>query len=183
MSGTWLHLPPDQFGFTEDPIFIVIFAALLGQPFPAAAPVVGRYFRERGTRVDPYGANLSAVSLTGKGHCAFHNELYSIVQEMMKIGGIQSEMEPINLLLGKVADPHITSYVNHVSRDANARAALHAIVPDIHAYNFPVKSRRSTTTEPTTQLRRSLRLKPTRPARRGTTTTTNASTRQIDERN
>ena len=44
----------------------------------------------------------------------------------------------VNFLLGKVGEPHIKSYVNHVSREANSRAALHAIVPDIHAHNFPV---------------------------------------------
>ena len=138
MSETWLHSPPDQFGSTEDPIFMVIFDAFLGQPSPAVAPVVGRYFRKKGTRVDPYGANLSAASLPGKGHRALHNKLQSIVQEMMKLGGIQSEKEAVKLLIGKVGEPHITSYVNHVSREANARSALHAIVPDIHAYNFPV---------------------------------------------
>ena len=44
----------------------------------------------------------------------------------------------MNFLLGKVGEPHIKSYVNHVSREANSRAALHDIVPDIHAHNFPV---------------------------------------------
>ena len=56
----------------------------------------------------------------------------------MKLGGIQSKKEAVNFLLGKVGEPHITSYVNHVSRDANTRAAPHTIVPDIHAHNFPV---------------------------------------------
>ena len=57
---------------------------------------------------------------------------------MMKLGGIQSEKEAVNFLLGKVGEPHITSYVNHVSREANARAAPHVLVLDIHADSFPV---------------------------------------------
>jgi hypothetical protein len=37
-----------------------------------------------------------------------------------------------------VGDPHITPYVNHVARKNNGnRRAQHAIVPDIHALNFP----------------------------------------------
>ena len=83
-------------------------------------------------------ANLSTASLPGKGHRALHDKLQSIIREMMKLGGIQSEKEAVNFLLGKVGEPHITSYVNHVSREANARAAPHAIVPDMHAHNFPV---------------------------------------------
>ena len=56
----------------------------------------------------------------------------------MKVGGILSEKEATNFLLGKVGDPHITSYVNHVARKKNGnRRAQHAIVPDIHAMNFP----------------------------------------------
>ena len=45
----------------------------------------------------------------------------------------------MNFLLGKVGKLHITSCVNHVSREANAREAPHAIVPDIHAHNFLVR--------------------------------------------
>ena len=54
------------------------------------------------------------------------------------MGGIQSEKEAVNFLLDKVGDPHITSYVNHVSRRQGNRRAKHAIIPDIHATNFPV---------------------------------------------
>ena len=48
------------------------------------------------------------------------------------------EKEAANFLLGKVGDPHITSYVNHVARKNNVnRKAQHAIVPDIHEMIFP----------------------------------------------
>ena len=30
MSSMWLHLPPNQFEYTEDPLFGVIFATYLG---------------------------------------------------------------------------------------------------------------------------------------------------------
>ena len=56
---------------------------------------------------------------------------------MMKLGGIQSEKEAMNFLLDQVGDPHITSYVNHLSSHPNSRNAPHSIVPDIHARNSP----------------------------------------------
>ena len=60
-----------------------------------------------------------------------------------KWGGILSEKEASNFLLGKVGDPHIMSYVNHVARKNNGnRRAQHAIVPDIHAMNFPAGKQR-----------------------------------------
>ena len=34
---------------------------------------------------------------------------------MMKLGGIQFEKEGVNFLPGKVGEPQITLYVNHVS--------------------------------------------------------------------
>ena len=67
-------------------------------------------------------------------HRALHNQLQSLLQAMMNLGGIQSEKEAVNFLLDKVGDPHITSYVNH---HPNSRKAPHFIVPDIHARNFP----------------------------------------------
>ena len=67
-----------------------------------------------------------------------HNKLQSLLQIIMKVGGILSEKESANFLLGKVGNPYITLYVNHVARKNNGnRRAKHAIVPDIHAINFP----------------------------------------------
>ena len=76
--------------------------------------------------------------LSQVGHRVLHNKLQSIVQAMMKLGGINSEKEAVNFLLGKVSEPHIFSYVNHVAREANLRKDAHAIVANIHARNFPV---------------------------------------------
>ena len=61
---------------------------------------------------------------------------------MMKLGGIHSQKEDVNFLLDNIGEPHITSYVNHVSAHPNARKAPHAIVPDIHAFNYPTGKQR-----------------------------------------
>ncbi len=113
-------------------------ATYLGQPCPYMEPLAGRFFGRDGRRLDKYGANLSAASLPGQGHRTSHNKLQSILQSMMKLGGIFSEKEAANFLLDKVGEPHITSYINHVSSHPNAKKAPHSIVPDIHATNFPV---------------------------------------------
>ena len=56
---------------------------------------------------------------------------------MMKIGGIFSEKEAANFLMDKVGKPFALAYVNHLARYDRARMAPHAIVPDLHAFNFP----------------------------------------------
>ena len=61
---------------------------------------------------------------------------------MMKLGGIFSEKEAVNFILDKVSDPYITRYVNHVSSSPNFQRAQHAIVPDLHACNFPAGRQR-----------------------------------------
>ena len=114
----------------------------LGQPCPIMAPFVGRYFGKRATALDRYGANLSAASLPGQGSRVLHNTLQSLLQAMMKVGGIHSEKEAVNFLIDKIGDPHITAYVNHVSSHPNARKAPHAIVPDVHAWNYPTGRQR-----------------------------------------
>jgi hypothetical protein len=56
---------------------------------------------------------------------------------MMTLGGIHSAAEVVNFLVDKIGHPYITSYVNHVRSHPTAQKAPHAIVPDIHAFNFP----------------------------------------------
>jgi hypothetical protein len=56
---------------------------------------------------------------------------------MMKLGGIHLAAEAVNFLVDKIGHPCITSYVNHVSSNPDAQKVPHAIVPDIHAFNFP----------------------------------------------
>ena len=43
-SAVFLHSPPDQFGFMEEPTFQHGFTTYLGQPCPLIAPLVGMYF-------------------------------------------------------------------------------------------------------------------------------------------
>ena len=138
MSAAFLQSPPDTIGYMGDNIFQVAVATYLGQPCTIIAPVVGRCFENSGVQVDKHGSNLAAASLPGQGHRDLHNQLQSLLQAIMKIGGIQSKKEAFNFLLNKVGDPHITLYVNHVSRRQGNRQARHAIIPDIHATNFPV---------------------------------------------
>ena len=68
MSAVWLHSPPDQYGFIDDPIsiFQVTTATYLGQPCPLMQPLVGRYFGKKGQQLNKYGANLAAASLSGQ---------------------------------------------------------------------------------------------------------------------
>ena len=137
MSAVWLHSPPDHFGYIEDPVFQAVMVTYIGQPCPTITPVVGTSFGRKGARVDQYGANLAAAALPGQGHSVLHNKLQSMVQSMMKLGSIHLEKEAANFLLGKVGDPLMISYMNHVARQTNTRRTTHAIVPDIHTRNFP----------------------------------------------
>jgi len=73
-----------------------------------------------------------------RAHCSQTGGNPAVTQSMMKLGGIFSEKEAANFLLDKVGEPHITSYINHVSSHPNTKKAPHSIVPDIHATNFPV---------------------------------------------
>ncbi len=109
------------------------------------APLVGRYFGKKGQKLDRFGANLAAAALLpGQGHRTTRNLIQSILQSMIyydydetRMYGIQSEKEAPNFLMDKVGEPHITSYFNHLSSHRDIRNAPHAVVPDIHATNFP----------------------------------------------
>jgi hypothetical protein len=57
---------------------------------------------------------------------------------MMRAGNIDSVLEPVNFFLGKVGQLYIGDYVNNItSQPGNPRYARHALVPDIHATNYP----------------------------------------------
>ncbi len=137
MSATFLLSPPDQLGYMEDEVFQVGIATYHGQPCPLMALVLRRYFGKHGKQLDWYGVNLAAASLPGHKHRSLHNKLQSIAQAMMKLGGIHSAAKAVNFLIDEIGHPYITSYVNHVSSHPNAQKAPHAIVPDLHAFNFP----------------------------------------------
>ena len=137
MSTVLLLSPPDQFGYFEDTPFQVAFATYLGLKCPIMAPLAGRSFGKKGVRLDRYGANLAAAALPGQGHRRTLNKLQSILQAMMKLGGIHTEKEAVNFIMDEVGEPHISSYINHVTAHSSAKKATFAIIPDLHALNFP----------------------------------------------
>ena len=57
---------------------------------------------------------------------------------MMRIGNIDLVLEPVNFFHGKIRQPFIGEYVHIItSQPGNPRHARHAVVPDIHATNYP----------------------------------------------
>jgi hypothetical protein len=95
-----------------------------------------------GNNSTKYRANLSAATLPGQGQSMLHRNLQTIIQSMMKLGGIQSVSGAVNILLDKVREPYITSYIKHVSNHPTARKAPYAIVSDIHSFNLPIGRQR-----------------------------------------
>ena len=55
---------------------------------------------------------------------------------MMKVAGIPSEKEAVNFLLGKVGEPYIKNYVDHLASEAGRRNSAYSIVPDITATGY-----------------------------------------------
>jgi hypothetical protein len=141
MTAVPFHSPPDSIGYQENNRFRMTTARYLGQPCPIFAPLVGRYFGKNGTKLNEYGANLASELLPGQGHAALHNQLQHIVQDMMKIGNIDSTTEAANFLINKVGQPYIGDYVNHItSQPGHSKNVQDAIVLDLHATNYPTRS-------------------------------------------
>ena len=136
-SAVFLHSPPDHFGFMEDPVFQHGFANYLGQPCPLVAPLVGMYFGSAGKQIDEYGANLAAAALPGMGWKALHDSLEATVQQMMKLGGIHAQRQAVNFMLGKVGEPYMTRYIDALAKSAGKKNAKFAVIPDLHAVNYP----------------------------------------------
>jgi hypothetical protein len=95
-----------------------------------------RYFGKTGQQLDKYGRNLAAENLPGQGHRTLHNAIQDMMVNIMKVAGIQSHTEAANFLNGKIGEPYISNYINHISEHTNQRSARHAIIPHIHAYNY-----------------------------------------------
>ena len=49
--------------------------------------------------------------------------------------GVSSKKEAANFLVGRVGDPHMKNYVNHVTSHPSVPNMPHAIMPDIMAHN------------------------------------------------
>ena len=137
MSLVFLHLPPDHVGCIENDPFRMRFARYPGQAFPIIAPMVGRYFGRKGKRLDKYGMNLSADAKPGRGHQSLHDQLLHMMVSMMKVAGVQANVEAAKFLNDKIGELYISNYINHVTAHPDHRNTPHAIIPDIHAYDFP----------------------------------------------
>jgi len=140
MSAIPLHSPPDHIGYQDNDLFRMTISRYLGQKCPIIAPLAGRFFGKNNAQLDKYGTNLASAPLPGQGHKALHNKLQHILRDMMKLGNIESVLEAHNFLIDKVPQPYIGDYVNHVTQlPGHPRNARDAIVPDIHARNFPIE--------------------------------------------
>ena len=140
MSAIPLHSPPDHIGYQDNNLFRMTITWYLGQKCPIIAPLAGRFFGKNGTQLDDYGTNLASAPLPGRGHTALHNKLQHIICSMMKLGNIEAVPEASNFLIDKIPQPYIGDYVNHVTQQpGHPRNARDAIVPDIHARNFPIE--------------------------------------------
>ena len=92
----------------EDPSFQVVITQYLEQPCPlmGMAPVLGRLFGKNSTKLETYGVHFAMVALPGQGHSTLHNQLHSTLQAIMKLGGVQSQLESMNFLIDKIREPH-----------------------------------------------------------------------------
>jgi hypothetical protein len=92
-------------------------------------------------KIDEYRANLASELLPGQGHIALHNQFQHVVQDMMKLGNIDSITEAANFLINKVGQPYIGDYTNHLtSQPDHPKNVQDAIVPNLHATNYPTGS-------------------------------------------
>jgi len=56
---------------------------------------------------------------------------FQVQQSTMKVAGIPSVKEAVNFILGKVGEPYINNYVDHLSSEAGRRNSPFSIVPDM----------------------------------------------------
>ena len=88
--------------------------------------LAGLFFGRNATPLDVYGANLSSEPLPGRGHSKRHSSLQHLMQDMMRLGNIDTVLEPVHFFLGKVGQPFIGEYVNNItSQPDNPRHARH----------------------------------------------------------
>ena len=60
----------------------------------------------------------------------------------MKLGGIHAQRQATNFLLDKVGEPFTTRYINVLAKSPNKKSAKFAVIPDLHAINFPRRKQR-----------------------------------------
>ena len=141
-SPIFLLSPIDEFGYMEDTEFTMSFTTYLGQECPVMKPLVGRFFGKKGQVLNKYGTNLASATLPGQGFRMTHRSLQSITMSLMRVAGIISQDEAVNFLSNKVGSPWIDRYIDHVAQSEVPSKAANAVVPDIHAFNYPTGRQR-----------------------------------------
>ena len=63
-------------------------------------------------------------------HCAADDETTAVA-------GVSAQRQAANFMLGKVRDPYMTRYINAMAKSTNRTCAKFAVIPDIHAINYP----------------------------------------------
>ena len=103
---------------------------------PIVAPIAGCFFSNNGTQFDHYSTYLALAPPLGRRHTALHNQIQRLIQDMIKLSKIDSQMKAANFLINKMPQPYIGDYINHVTQHpGHPRNTRDAIVPDIHATN------------------------------------------------
>jgi len=115
MCAIPLLSPPDQIGYQDNNCFQMLIARYLGQPNPFCQHLAGQFFGQNATPLDVYGANLSSESLPGGGCKKRHSSLQHLIQDMMRLGNIDSVLEAVNFFHGKVGQPFIGDYVHNIT--------------------------------------------------------------------
>ena len=142
ISPFFLLSPPNVIGYIEDRVFQVEFTAYLDQKIHVVAPLEGRYFGWEGERLDPYGANLVAAKLPGRGHRELHVRLQSLVT-VVGLPGVEPVNEASVFLVNKDSDPYITRCIDHVAQMRCCpyeNTDRHSIIPDVHTCNYPISA-------------------------------------------
>ena len=109
-----------------------------------------------------------------------HTTTKHLTQDMMRLGNIDSVLEPVNFFHGKVGQPLIGDFFHNItSQPGNPRNARHAVVPpDIQATTTPLVDKLSMPAEQQDLLVLSLKLKHKTSAPQDITTTTKTLTQQ-----
>lgn len=99
----------------------------------------------------------------------------------MYLAGIHSDEEGVNFLMGKVPEPWMMSYINHVTSYDQSRKRKDDIVPDLHIYNMPSGRQLVNDSGPSQRTESLEKSRHSTPIIQGTINTTTAPTcQQID---
>ena len=140
ISGLALENVPDSVGWLPNDAVVDTFASYMGQPWPGAREHRGNFFGKNGEELDEYGHNLASARLPGVGFRLLHNNVTSLMVDIMREAGFLTDKEAWNMFHGKVPSPWINQYSTAINRERGDRRVgsdrRRCIVPDIICYNF-----------------------------------------------